>query len=117
MSEKNKIEDLIERNTNILNEYTEKLEKEKSTDMIDFYSSQIDTYKNSLERLRKKLNMKKGKCITNDGYEHQIKIGNIYDIEEVDGILQGVPYFKFIDDNGKESFCHKYRFEIIEGED
>lgn len=54
MSELNRLNDLIERNSNIINEYTEKLKKENDLNMRFYFQQQIKIFNESLDRLNKK---------------------------------------------------------------
>lgn len=50
------------------------------------------------------------------GYEYRLTEGKVYEVEQVEGIFESRPLYVFIDDNGKESSCHTYRFKIINKE-
>jgi hypothetical protein len=54
-----------------------------------------------------------GKCLTNNGYEHDLTIGNVYEIEVTPRILPMSPLCKTIGDRGKTVECHLDRFDKV----
>jgi hypothetical protein len=53
----------------------------------------------------------KARCKANYGYERDLTIGSLYEIETTPRILPMTPLCKLVGDSGREIECHLERFE------
>lgn len=60
---------------------------------------------------------RKMRLVDNSGsYQYTTTLNKVYEVEKVEGIFETRPFYQFINDEGKETACHLYRFEEIKEE-